>query len=204
MIDETTQSEVVGTEVLLTVDDIFAVNPLPVPPAIPDAHRGVINDVAAEHYDNAKGTVSFIVSLTSLDVPSLETKYEIFLPKMFAENIKVDPNTLPDEPGNKQRTVYRMHVASADGRATLQKLRKLAADAGRTAYGVGITQPAANIDEYAENMSKLLTGLEVVFFRSPDDNPDYANRLRVKGIMPIDTVYKTKFLKKYQKAWQQQ
>ena len=144
-------TEIVGTEIqapveiteftetsLLTADDIFPTNPLPVPPAIPDAHRATITFVEARQYDNEKGTISPVVHLTSLDVPSLQTEFQIFLPKLFAENIKVDPNTLPDEIGNKQRTTYRMHVASADGRATLQKLLKLAEDAQRTIYSVGI------------------------------------------------------------------
>jgi hypothetical protein len=212
MLEET---EIVGTEFqapvetteftetsLLTADDIFPANPLPVPPAIPDAHRATIISVEARHYDNEKGTVSIVVHLTSLDVPSLQTEFEIFLPKLFAENIKIDPNTLPDELGNKQRTVYRMRVASADGRSTLQKLRKLAEEAGRTIYSVGITRPSSNIDEYAENHSKLLTGLEVVFYREPDKDGEFTHRLRVRGIMPIDTVSKPKLLKKYQKAWE--
>ena len=209
------ETEIVGTELqapveiteftetsFLTADDIYATTPLPVPPAIPDAHRATITFVEARHYDNEKGTVSLVVHLTSLDVPSLQTEFQIFLPKLFAENIKVDPNTLPDEIGNKQRTTYRMHVASADGRATLQKLLKLADDAGRTVYSVGITRRSTNIDEYAENLSKLLIGLEVVFYREPDKDGEFTHRLRVRGIMPIDTVSKPKLLKKYQKAWE--
>ncbi len=209
------ETEIVGTELqapveiteftetsFLTADDIFPTNPLPVPPAIPDAHRATIISVEARHYDNEKGTISLVVHLTSLDVPSLQTEFVIFLPKLFAENIKVDPTTLPDELGNKQKTVYRMRVASADGRSTLQKLRKLADDAGRTIYSVGITRRSTNIDEYAENLSKLLIGLEVVFYREPDKDGEFTHRLRVRGIMPIDTVSKPKLLKKYQKAWE--
>ena len=211
------QIEVLGTELEapvevtefeqtspLTADDVFSTNPLPVPPAIPDAHRATITSVEAKHYDNDKGTVSLVVNLRSLDIPTLDTKFEIFLPKLFAENIKVDPNTLPDELGNKQRTVYRMHVASEDGRATMQKLRKLAEEGGRTIHNVGIARPSTNIDEYAANHSKLLTGLEVVFFRAPDkrdENSEFPSRLRVKGIADIDIVDKPNKLKNYKKAW---
>jgi hypothetical protein len=189
----------------LTADVIFPTNPLPVPPAIPDAHRAVIKGVEARHYNNEKETVSIVVHLTSLDNPALETEFQVFVPKLFAENIKVDPSTLPDEPGNKQRTVYRMHVSSEDGRATLQKLRRLASDAQRTIESVGITKASTNIDEFAENHSKLLTGLEVVFFRDVDSgNPEFANRLRVKGIVSMAQVEKKpKLLKKYVKAWEE-
>jgi hypothetical protein len=211
------QIEVVGTELEapvavtefeqtspLTADDVFSTTPLPVPPAIPDAHRATITSVEAKHYDNDKGTVSLVVHLRSLDIPTLDTKFEIFLPKLFAENIKVDPNTLPDEEHNKQRTVYRMHIASVDGRATLQKLRELAHKAGRTIDNVGVTRPSSNIDEFAENHSKLLTGLEVVFFRAPDkqdENSEFPSRLRVKGIADIDIASQPNKLKNYQKMW---
>jgi hypothetical protein len=192
----------------LTADDVFPTDPLPVPPATPDAHRATITAVEARHYENDKGTVSVVVYLRSLDVPTLATEFQIFLPKLFAENIKVDPKTLPDEPDDKQRTVYRMHVASEDGRATLQKLRKLAADAHRTVEGVGITGPSTNIDEFAENHSKLLTGLECVLYRATDksaENTEFANRLRVKGILSIDdamNIKKSKFLRGYKKMWE--
>ena len=189
----------------LTADDVFASNPLPVPPAIPDAHRATITGVEARHYENDKGTVALVVHLRSLDVPTFDAEFQIFLPKLFAENIKVDPNTLPDEPSNKQRTVYRMRIASADGTATLQKLHTLAEKAGRTIANVGITRPSTNIDEYAENHSKLLIGLEVVFYRATDkhnENPEFANRLRVKGVMSVeDAMNKPKLLKKYKKMW---
>jgi hypothetical protein len=210
------QIEVVGTELEapvevtefeqtspLTADDVFSTNPLPVPPAIPDAHRATITSVEAKHYDNDKETVSFVVNLRSLDIPTLDAKFEIFLPKLFAENIKVDPNTLPDELGNKQRTVYRMHVASEDGRATMQKLRTLAELGGRTIHNVGIARRSTNIDEYAENHSKMLTGLEVVFYRAPDKSGDpvFSNRLRVKGILSFDVADKPKQLRNYKKMW---
>jgi hypothetical protein len=191
----------------LTADYVFPTTPLPIPPAIPDAHRATITSVEARHYENEKGTVALVVHLTSLDVPTLDTEYQIFVPKLFAENIKVDPTTLPDEVDNKQRTVYRMSIASEDGTAKLQKLRKLAADAGRTIDGVGIARPSANIDEYAENHSKLLMGLQVVFYRDADkrdENSEFANRLRVKGILSIEDVMlgkKERFLKKYKKMW---
>ena len=211
-------SETVGTELQapveiaeftapsLTADDVFPTDPLPVPPAIPDAHRATINGVELRRYDNGKGTVALVVHLQSQDIPTLQTEFQIFLPKLFVENIKVDPNSLPDEPDNKQQTVYRMRIASKDGSATLQKLRKLAQDAQRTVEGVGITGPSTNIDEFAENHSKLLSGLECVFIRATEksaEHTEFANRLRVKGILSIDdAMKKSKLLRGYKKMWE--
>lgn len=198
--------EVTESAPSLTADDIFPTEPLPVPPAIPDAHRAVINGVELRRYDNGKGTVALVVHLESQDIPTLKTEFQIFLPKLFVENIKVDPNSLPDEPENKQQTVYRMRIASKDGSATLQKLRKLAHDAQRTVESVGISGPSTNIDEFAENHNKLLSGLECVFFRATEksaENTEFANRLRVKGIISIDDAFKKpKLLRNYKKAWE--
>jgi hypothetical protein len=210
-------TETVGTELQapveiteptpsLTADDIFPTEPLPVPPAIPDAHRAVINAVELRHYDNGKGTVALVIHLQSQDIPTLQAEFPIFLPKLFVENIKVDPNSLPDQPENKQRSVYRMHIASEDGRATLQKLRKLAKDAHRSVESVGITAPSTNIDEFAENHSKLLSGLECVFYRATEksaENTEYAHRLRVKGILSVEEAMKVpKFLRSYKRMWE--
>src|SRR5262245_33901697 len=102
------QQEVVGAEFQapleitdptpsLTADDVFPTDPLPVPPAIPDAHRAIINSIELRRYDNGKGTVALVVHLQSQDIPTLQTEFPIFLPKLFVENIKVEPNSLPDE-----------------------------------------------------------------------------------------------------------
>src|SRR5262245_25450747 len=65
------QQEVVGTGLQvpveiaefapsLTADDVFPTDPLPVPPAIPDAHKATINGVEVRRYDNGKGTVALV------------------------------------------------------------------------------------------------------------------------------------------------
>lgn len=192
-----------GVEPILTDDDVFATSELPVPPAIPDAHRATVEGVELKRYDNEKGTVSLVVALRSVDDPNLETNLEIFLPKGFVEDINVDAASLPEEEGNKQQSSYRIGVANSDGTATLQELRALAKEQGRTAAQVGITKKASTIDEFADNHSKLLTGLEVIFLRRPDggDDPRFKNRLRVKQVVSINEQNKPKAFKKYRKAW---
>lgn len=206
--EEPLPQEVEGVEGTPIVgdDDVFATSELEVPPAIPDAHRATIEGVELKRYDNEKGTTSLVVNLRSLDNAALETQYEIFLPKGFAEDINVDAASLPEEEGNKQQSSFRIGVANSDGTASLQELRKLAKEAGRTAGAVGITKKAENIEEFADNHSKLLTGLEVIFLRRPDggDDPRFKNRLKVKSIVSLQELNKPKAFKKYAKAWEQQ
>jgi len=197
--------------------DYFATSSLAVPPAIPDAHQGVITSVTVKRYDNEKETVAVIVGLQSTNVPSLEVTYDVFMPKGFVDDINVDASTLPDEEGNKQQTQFRIAVANNDGTATLQELRTLAKDAGRTSAGVGITARAQTFDELIENHNKLLTGLEVVFLRRPDggDDPRYKNRLKVRNILNAQTAFDPKKIKPwngkvgagskgYKRMWEQE
>jgi len=196
----------VADEQIVTDDDVFATSELEVPPAIPDAHRGTIEGVELKRYENEKQTVSIVVNLRSQDVPTLDSSLEIFLPKGFVENIHVDASSLPEEEGNKQQSSFRIGVANSDGTATLQELRALAKEQGRTAGQVGITKKAETIEEFVDNHSKLLTGLEVIFLRRPDggDDPRFKNRLRVKSVVSISQLNNPKAFKKYQKAWEQQ
>ena len=194
-----------AAEPILSDEDVFATSELPVPPAIPDAHRATVEGVELKRYDNEKQTVSLVVNLRSQDDPNLESNLEIFLPKGFVEDINIDAASLPEEEGNKQQSSYRIGVANSDGTATLQELRALAKEQGRTAAQVGITKKAENIEEFADNHSKLLTGLEVIFLRRPDGgaDPRFKNRLRVKQIVSINELNKPKSFKKYTKAWEQ-
>lgn len=186
-------------------DDVFATSELPVPPAIPDAHQCVINGVTLETFES--GATAIKIALASLNVPTLDTEMLIFLPKGFVEDIYVDAHTLPEEEGNKQQTSYRIGIANGDKNATLQQLRDIAYKAGRTPAAVGAVR-ARNLEEFVDNHNKLLTGVQAVFFRRADDgenaDPRFKNRLRVKGILPPDSAYNPKQLKRYVKMWEQQ
>lgn len=185
------------------VDDILATPELVTPPATPDAHRAVIQSVSLERFDNEKQSVAIKIVLQSLDNASVEETYSIFLPKMFAENIAVDPNTLPEEEGNNQRFQYRIGISNTTKDATLQNLRALAYKAGRTTQGMAAP---TNIEEYVEVHNALLSNLEVVFTRQPDtkaEDPRFRNRLRVNRIVGTDVVGNAKQLKKYVKRWEE-
>ena len=204
--------DVVTMDAAAGSDDPFATSELPVPPAQPDAHRGRITGVTLETFESGSSAVK--VSLQSTDVPTLETNMMVFLPRAFVEDIAVDATHLPEEEGNKQQTSFRIGVANSDGTATLQELRKLCKDEqgnwlpGRTPTELGLTK-ATDIASFVENHNKMLSGLDVIFYRKPDAgegvDPRFKNQLRVRGIVAVSNADNPKFLKKgnYLKLWEQ-
>lgn len=187
------------------VDDILSTTELEAPRAVPEAHRGEINGVTVERFDNEKGTVALNVHLKSLDVPALDSEnYRIFLPKGFADNIFVDPNTLPSEEGNDQRKQYSIGISNTDKTATIQELRRIAYEQNRSTQGL---EPPTDIDSFAGVLSQLFTGVEVIFTRRPDtkaEDPRFRNKLRVTSILNPNVRHNPKALKKYVKMWEQQ
>lgn len=186
-------------------DDVFATSELPVPPAVPDAHQGVINGVTLETFESGSSAIK--ISLSSKNVPTLDTEMMVFLPKGFVEDIYVDAATLPEEEGNKQQTSYRIGVANSDKTAVLQQLRDIAYKAGRTPANLGLKR-ATTIEEFVDNHNQLLAGVECVFARRPDTgegaDPRFKNVLRVRTILAPEAAYNPKQLKKYVKMWEQQ
>jgi hypothetical protein len=130
----------------------------------------------------------------------LPLTYFAFLPKPFVENIgnirNFDPETLQD--GDK--FLYRTHVSTSRGTATLQILTAAARAAGRTVNAPVIR----SIEDYVDALNRFIAGVEVVVLRDPDnknEDPQYQGRLRVTGIRPTDVVNNPKALKKYRKSW---
>lgn len=183
-------------------DDVLSTTELAAPKAEPDAHRAVINGVTLERYDNEKESVAMKFSVTSTDVPTLDQEYSLFLPKMFVENIHVDPNQLPSEEGNNQKFQYTLGIANDTKDATLQQLRRIAYEQGRSvAQG---TPTPTTIEEYTELFNNLLTGINVVFTRRTDkkaDDPRFRNRLKVSNFYSPTIVNSAKSLKNYRKMW---
>ncbi len=184
------------------VDDVLSTQELHTPPAEPDAHQGEIVGLSLETFDS--GATAIKVILKSNDDPNLaEENLMIFLPKAFVEDILVNPNTLPEEEGNKQQTQYRIAIANDTKDANVQQLRAIAYEQGRTLEGA--TKPT-NIQEFTELLANLLSGIQVVFVRRPDknaDDPRFKNRLRVKSIYPPTIVNKPpKSWKKMRLMWE--
>lgn len=191
--------------------DFFSTPELTVPKTPPDAHRGVVTSVTSKILNNDKQTAVISVNLVSQNVPTLETSMDIFLPKMFEENIgagsKFDVLSMPEEEGNKQQTNYRMGIANSDKTATLQLLvfnkDSVARAANRDPVDLDLKKNPQNLDEYTENLNKMLQGVECIFLRRErgGDNPAFAHQLQVREILPADEFEKNpKRFKPYNEA----
>ncbi len=209
-VQEQLGEEVVETPSVLDTPEIKQ------PARPPDAHRGRIESVVLTE-PNDNGNRAIHITLTSIDTGQAD-ETDIWLPKDFAEDITIDPETLSTgekdpvtgeviEPN--QRGSYAMGIANSAKDATLQTLRILAAQVGM-AVSPTAKRPT-NIEEYVALHGELLTGLELVYTRTPPskkrqaENPQYRNVLRVNRFLPIEgTVGNPKALKRYRKAWEEE
>src|SRR5581483_10513777 len=101
---------------------------LKAPAQKPDKHRATVTGLKLEKFVNKeKGTTSHAlnIGLRSTD-RNFDTKYMLFIPNGFAEAPTVNPNSLPEEEGNKQQTQYSIAVSNSKKTAELQKLRQYA------------------------------------------------------------------------------
>jgi len=222
MTDEAVEQQVIeaadvgNIEEVLETPSVLDTAELKVPDRPPDAHRGRIEAVTYNGpTDNGKYSVH--INLTSLDTGQTD-ETDVWLPQGFIEDIHVDPETLPT--GSKdpvtgeviepnQRASFSMGIANGNKDATLQNLRILAAQ-------VGLVLPPdakapTNIEEWVDGHATLLTGLELVYTRTPPSkkkqaaDPQYRNVLRVNRFFPIEgTVGNPKVLKRYRKAWDEE
>lgn len=173
---------------------------LVVPPPVSEVHRATITGVNRE--DASTGSVGIKIMLTSTDT-GLETDFTIWPPKVFVDDIAVDPTTLSDEPvpGKKQspKERYGQVVRNSTKTAEIQKLLALASEADRHA-----SQVPTEFDTFVALLDELLSGLPCVFTRTVEKNSDpaFSNRLKVKTIESISTVDNPKKFKKYDKKWE--
>lgn len=200
------------TETFALQSDALDTPELKPPAATKDKHRGLVTYFKYEVLqgkDSGKQTPVFRIGLKSLD-RNFDTKYTIFVPKMFAENIHIDPSTLPEEEGNNQRKRYAIDISNSKKTANLQRIRQFAQEQGRTLtadvveslLGDGRTAPDT-IQEYALLVNEQIKGMEVVFFRKPQksDDPRYDGNLEVAGIANISAANDPNKLKDYRAAW---
>jgi len=185
------------------VDDILSTPTLKLPPATPEAHQGKIDGVTSETFDS--GAVAIQFAVTSSNVPTVSDKISLFVPKAFAEDIHIDPTTLPtnDENGKNQQQNYAIGIANTDHTATLEELRRIAYEQGRTTEGLEAPQ---TFDDFVSVLNHLLVGVDVVFTRRPNtkaEDPRFRNRLQGSAILNPNVVNNPKALKKYTKLWEQ-
>jgi hypothetical protein len=197
-----TEEESTSTQPQGLIEDVLSTPTLKLPPALAEAHQGKIDGVTFQEFDS--GASALKIAVSSSNVPTLTDEIAYFLPKGFAEDIHVDPTTLPSDSANKnnQQQQYAITVANEDGTAALQELRRIAYEQGRSTEGVDAPQ---TIEDFAGVLSHLLTGCDIVFTRKPDtkaEDPRFKNRLRARSIMSPNTVNNPKALKKFVKLWE--
>jgi hypothetical protein len=193
-------------------DSFFDTPAIEVPASPPDAHRAVITSVTTRHLNNDKQTAIISIGLTSRDVPTLETALDIFVPKGYEENIalgsKFDVSALPEVEGDKQQTSFRLGIANSEKTAALQRYvfntNSIARRAGRDPIELGLNPRPKTLDEYVDNINKMLQGVEVIFLRRErgGDDPAFKHQLSVRDIVSSDEFETNpKRFRKYQLAW---
>ena len=200
-------------ENVLTQEDSFFETPeIQVPRTPPDAHRAKITGVTLARLNNDKQTAVIEIGVVSQDVPTLEDKLSIFVPKGYEEGVsqgsRFDPTSLPEEEGNKQQSSYRYGFSNSDKTATMQLLvtnaDSVARRAGRNPIELELKRNPATLEEYVENIGKMLTGLDVIMIRREKGGDDaaFAHRLVVKDILAADEYERNpKRFKRYVLAW---
>ena len=208
-------------------EDVFDTPTIEVPATEPEVHRGVVTGVSVRRLNNEKQTAILSIGLVSKDVPTLEKSLDIFIPKGYEEGIgdsSFDVSSLPEEQGNKQQTSYRMGIANSEKTAALQRYvfnragtyqnskgkdvlvaDSIARKAGRNPIELGLKK-ATTLDELAENVGKMLQGVDVLFTlkeRGVDD-PAFSHQLNVKDIFSADEYeLNPKKFKSFRPAWEQ-
>lgn len=195
-------------------ESFFETPIIEVPPSVPQAHRAVITAVNLKTIATRDDAPVIEVAIVSRDIATLEDKIGIFIPKAYAENIalgsKFDVSSLSEGADfwSQMQTMFRRNVANSDKTATLQKLvfnpDSVARKAERDPVELGLNPRPKTLEEYVENISKMLVGVEcIVKFRERGgDDPAFQHQLQAKEILPA-TDYETnsKAYKKYQIAW---
>ena len=188
------------------LSEAFAATPsfdAPIPP--PEIHQGVITGVLWVDNNNKPGG-RFSVGLKSNN-SGIEADYAIFPPLPFVENIYASADSYSTEApvneetgkvGISESASYARSIHNNQGTATLQVLMNIARAQGHTTT---LDKPTT-IDEFATVLGDLLSGTEVVFTRSVDQNPNdpaFAGVLRVRRIMEPEVASNPKRMRYYEK-----
>jgi len=188
------------------LSEAFAATPsfdAPIPP--PEIHQGVITGVIWVENTNKPGG-RFSVGLKSNN-SGIEADYAIFPPLPFVDDIYASADSYSTEApvneetgkvGISESASYARSIHNNQGTATLQVLMNIARAQGHTTT---LDKPTT-IDEFATVLGDLLSGTEVVFTRSVDQNPNdpaFAGVLRVRRIMEPEVASNPKRMRYYEK-----
>ena len=206
--------------------DVFETPMIEVPATEPEVHRGVVTGVTLRRLNNDKQTSIISIGLVSKDVPTLEKSLDIFVPKLWEELIAdlshFKAGDLPSDKGNNQKFSYQSSISNSDRTARLQRYvfnaagtytnskgkevqvkDSIARQSGRNPVELGLKK-ANTLEEYAENVNKMLQGVDVLFTMRErgGDDPAFAHQLNVQDIFSTDEYESNpKKFKNYRAAW---
>lgn len=168
-----------------------------------DAHRGRILEILEWHSEQ-KGTPAFRIVLHSDDA-DFDTKMDVYVPRPFEEDIRIDASTLSgvkdeDAGTTNEKMQYAMAIHNKKNDALVDRLRVIWKSEGRALSGLGDT-----FSDFCAALNEVCADLPVVFTRKPQkDAPQF---LEVKDIFSITIVEDPKQqgkLKSFVKAWEPQ
>ena len=140
-----------------------------------DAHRGRITGVV-EHHSEQKGTPAIRILLHSDDA-DFDGRQDIYVPRPFEDNIRVDPRELSkvkdEEAGtSNEQLQYAMSIHNKRNDAVIDKLRAIAKGEGRSLDGYA--EPMETFTDFIAALNTLFADMPVIFFRRPrKDNPNF-------------------------------
>jgi hypothetical protein len=211
-----TYEDVVDTDTGVE-QDIFYVAPFEVPPNPPDAHQAIITSVNGVTLNNEKQSTKIEINLVSRNVPTIEMRLDIWIPKGYLPHIgdpSFDYKTLPaiyfgkgDPRNNNQQQAFSISISNSDNKGTLQTLvlnkDSVARSAGRDPKELGLKAATpGDFEGYVSNLRAMLEGVECIVLRKErGGDPPYNHQMDVKKVLPANAIDIPKLYKGYQPAW---
>jgi hypothetical protein len=204
--EEVPQDDVeTGNPVASAGDDLLnlSTSELDSPARKPDAHRGRVIEIQEHHSEN-KGTPAIRILLHSDDA-DFDGRMDVYVPRPFEEDIHVDPRELSkvkdEEAGtSNEQMQYAMSIHNKRNDATIDKLRMIAKEEGRSLEGYeGSVDTFA---DYIQALNTLCADLPLIFFRRPrKDNPNFLEVHDFLSIAALDNPKMQGKFKGKQLAW---
>lgn len=209
-------------DVQVAGEDFFSTPEIEVPSSPPDAHRATVTSVTLKLIESRENWPVVEIGLLSRDLPTLEDKIAVFIPKDFNDKAvalgkKFNPSTLPQATpsGQKsanfwgdQQTMFQRNIANGDKSASLQQFvynpDSVARKAGKDPVAEGLVKPTT-LEQYVENLAKMLVGVECIMTRKErgGDDPAFKHQMQAQRLYPSD-YYETnpKAFRKLVLAWE--
>lgn len=160
-----------------------------------DAHRVQVAGVTLLVRES--GDSIYRIALVSQDTGATIND-DLWLPRGYAENVKVDPTSLPESENfaENQRGKYASTIHNSKNTATLDRYFSYAYAQGHTDFSS--YQAATDANSVAEALNEILSGTDLIIVRKPQKkNPDFLN---IASRADISEEANPKFLNRLEKG----